>query len=264
MFVSSNVQALVALCTGLNFSGIDGTFFTHVEFRHGVALMLVTRDGNNQLVVLAFVICLVEDKANYIYFKEQIYQMPLLRKYLDRPHGLLYSDRQKGLPYFSSGFRNGKGDCIKHISDNTREHCRKHGEPPAFHKNQIFAIQKCRTKKEFEEKMRVFSLRYPEAAAYLYNLQHDTTFLYKIIERGFTTFGHSTSNIAEVGNWVFQPQRYRLGISCVSILRCISRASFMHSNDDTHVMHKRCTWHACTHVRICTVERICNARAIHL
>ena len=232
MFVGLGVQAIIALLCGLNFSGIDGTHFTHVEFRGGVALLLVTRDGNNQIVILAYVICLVENKPNYVYFKEQVYLMPHLRAYLDRAEQLLYSDRQKGLPGFSSGFKAGKGDCIKHIEGNTRDHCRSKGEAPSFHKNQIFAIQKCVTISDFTDKLDKFRRKWPIAAAYLNALKHENTFLYAIILLGFTTYGHGTNNISEIGNWVIQPQR------CVS--KRITDAQQMHTRctAGTRTMHK--------------------------
>ena len=58
----------VILYPGINFSGVDATFFKHIIFRKGQLFLLVTRDGNNQLVILAWAVGLKEDGPNYKYF----------------------------------------------------------------------------------------------------------------------------------------------------------------------------------------------------
>ena len=124
MFVGLGSVARVAIKTGIEFSGVDGTFFKHVVYK-GVVLMLVTRDGNNQLLVVGWVICAKENADNYHYFAENLKKVEGVEEYLNRPQHLVYSDRHKGIPAFESQFECGKANCIVHIIDNLREHLRK-------------------------------------------------------------------------------------------------------------------------------------------
>ena len=48
----------IAKLAGINFSGVDSTFFKHMIFREGQLMLLVTRDSNNQLLPLSWCICL--------------------------------------------------------------------------------------------------------------------------------------------------------------------------------------------------------------
>lgn len=96
-FCNIGVTKNIAFHAGINFSGIDSTFFKHYHFREGQLMLLVTRDGNNQLVVLAWCICLKENADNYKYFANHCRKAGL-GIYLNRAEQLLYSDRHKGIP----------------------------------------------------------------------------------------------------------------------------------------------------------------------
>ena len=173
--------------------------------------MLVTRDGNNQLIILAWMVCLVENSKNYEYLALHCKKVSGLSDYLDRPQALLYSDRHKGIPAFEKVFQCGKANCIVHIIDNIRDACKKYpGANVGFHAEQIHKIQQCHTRKEYDRKLALFAKGYPECAAYVDALPHETTFLYAIMEAGFTTHGHRTSNIAEIVNNVLRDARYYL------------------------------------------------------
>ena len=87
---------------------MDGTHFKHIHFRKGVLLLLVTRDGNNQLIILAWMVCLVENSMNYEYLALHCKKVSGLSDYLDRAQALLYSDRHKGIPAFEKVFKCGK------------------------------------------------------------------------------------------------------------------------------------------------------------
>ena len=125
MFVGLGSAARIARKTGIEFSGIDGTFLTHLKY-NGRVLILVTRDGNNQILVLAWVICESENALNYQYMAQHIKGMDGLKEYLNRPRQLMYSDRHKGIPAFENEFECGKANCIVHIAKNVRRHVKKY------------------------------------------------------------------------------------------------------------------------------------------
>ena len=125
MFVGLGSAARIAQKTGIEFSGIDGTFFKHVKY-NGRVLVLVTRDGNNQILVLAWVICEAENALNYQYMAHHIKGMHGLKEYLNRPRQLMYSDRHKRIPAFENEFECGKANCIVHIAKNVRSHVKKY------------------------------------------------------------------------------------------------------------------------------------------
>ena len=120
MFIGIGSAVRIATKTGLEFSGIDGTFFKHVEYK-GVILILVTRDGNNKILLVAWVICTTEKGENYNYMAEKLKEMDGMGEYLNQPRHLMYSDRHKGIPAFEKHFSCGKANCIVHIVDNVRE-----------------------------------------------------------------------------------------------------------------------------------------------
>ena len=78
-----------------------------------------------------------------------------------------------------------------------------------FSDDQIQRIQKCTTRQDFEYEYKLFEEAYPIAAKYLYALDHDKTFLYKILDKGYTTHGHHTSNVVEITNNIIVEARLR-------------------------------------------------------
>jgi len=125
MFVGIGSAVRVAQQTGIEFSGIDATFFRHVKYK-GRVLILVTRDGNNKLLLLAWVIATKENAVNYKYMAEKVKEMEDLKGYLNRPQHLLYSDRHKGIPAFENEFDCGTAHCIVHVADNAKDWVKKH------------------------------------------------------------------------------------------------------------------------------------------
>lgn len=125
MFIGIGSAVRVAQRTGIEFSGIDATFFRHVKYK-GRVLILVTRDGNNQLLLLAWVIATKENKVNYKYMAEKVKEMEGLKGYLNRPQHLLYSDRHKGIPAFENQFDCGTAHCIVHVADNAKVWVKTH------------------------------------------------------------------------------------------------------------------------------------------
>ena len=128
LFVGIGSAVRIADKTGIEFSGIDATFFRHVIYK-GRALILVTRDGNNQILVLAWVIAQKENADNYEYMAEQVKEMDGLKEYLNRPQQLMYSDRHKGIPAFEKQFKCGTANCIVHVADNVKDWVKKKAGP---------------------------------------------------------------------------------------------------------------------------------------
>ena len=124
MFVDLGTAAQIALRTDIEFSGVDETFFKHVIYK-GVVLILVTRDGNNQLLLVGWVVCTTEHADNYNYITLQLKEMAGVESYLNQRRHLVYSDRHKGIPALESHFTCRKAHCIVHIADNVREHAKK-------------------------------------------------------------------------------------------------------------------------------------------
>jgi len=133
LFVGLAFAVTIAAATGIEFSGVDGTFFRHVYFHNGCLLLLVTRDGNNKLMVLCWVVCLKENTDNYLYMAEHAKKVKGLAEYLNRARHLLYSDRHKGIPGFEGQFKCGVANCIVHIVENVRDHIKKIKGAPVQH-----------------------------------------------------------------------------------------------------------------------------------
>ena len=194
---------------GIEFSGIDGTFLKHIEIDDDACvLLLVTRDGNNKLVVIAWVYCMSETKENYIYMAKYVKRMDYANDYLNRKKHLLYSDRMKGITHFEKEFVCGHAHCIWHIIKNMRRHCRQtRGARVGFHAEQVHQIQQAKTENEFKQKLSLLRRGFPEAANYLNALDHEKTFLYRLLEEGYTSHGHRTSNVVEIMNKVIKEAR---------------------------------------------------------
>jgi hypothetical protein len=85
--------------------------------------LLVTRDGDNKLVILGWTFCLTEDGDNYEYMADHVKQLPNTCEYMNREKQLLYSDRMKGINRFEREFKCGHANCIVHIIKNIRKNC---------------------------------------------------------------------------------------------------------------------------------------------
>lgn len=170
-------------------------------------MLLVTRDGNNELVIIAWCTCLKENGDNYTYFAEHCKKAGL-SAYLDRAEQLLYSDRHKGIPMFEKLFKCGTANCVVHIIKNLRKHLRKTpGAAVGFHDDQIHNIQKAVTKREHLQELNRLRRNYPDAAEYVANLKPEKTFTYALVKLGYATHRHGTSNLVEILNSVLKIAR---------------------------------------------------------
>ena len=79
-----------------------------------------------------------------------------------------------------------------------------------FESDQIHRIQKCTTREDFLKELEILKRACPPAVEYL-NKHCDPkkTFLYRILQEGYTTHGHKTSNIVEIMNSVIGEARFR-------------------------------------------------------
>ena len=196
------------MLAGIEFSGVDGTFLKHIHLRKACLLLLVTRDGNNKLVVIAWCYCLAETSKNYEYMAKRLRTMGHATEYMDRATHLLYSDRMKGIIHFEKHFKCGHANCIVHICKNVIKHCSK--IPGARTRNPadpIHEIQQAPNKEECEKKLQKFERSFPDAAAYLRNLDPKKVFKYALVDAGYSTHGHRTSNLVEIINNVVKTAR---------------------------------------------------------
>ena len=76
-----------------------------------------------------------------------------------------------------------------------------------FHAEQVHQIQQAKTENEFKQKLSLLRRGFPEAAKYLNALDHEKTFLYRLLEEGYTSHGHRTSNVVEIMNKVIKEAR---------------------------------------------------------
>ena len=197
MFVGVGATIAIAYACGMKFSGIDGTFFMHTQFRHGRALLLTTRDGNNNILLLCWLICLKEDASSYDYFAKMCVAVGLGR-YLNKMYSLLYSDQAKGIPAFAKLFRCYHGFCFRHLIDNCYDHLKRTpGAKKSYNIALAWKMQKAKTQLEYVEAKAALHASNPDAAAYFDGKPHRQVFLYAMLELGVSPCGHKTSNVVE-------------------------------------------------------------------
>ena len=200
MFVGVGATIDIAYKCGMCFSAVDGTFFRHFIFSNGVALCLTTRDGNNNVLLLAWCICLVEDSNNYKYFAEMCVAVGL-RRYLNKARSILYSDRAKGITAFGDNFTCLGAFCFLHILKNCKKKLRDTpGVSSEFDTNLAWAMQEAPTAEAYAVAKLDMAANNPHAAKYLDDLPHGKVYLYAILAQGIPTMGHRTNNIVEGSN----------------------------------------------------------------
>ena len=197
MFVGVGATIAIAYACGMKFSGIDGTFFMHTQFRHGRALLLTTRDGNNNILLLCWLICLKEDASSYDYFAKMCVAVGLGR-YLNKMYSLLYSDQAKGIPAFAKLFRCAHGFCFRHLIGNCYDHLKRTpGAKKSYNIALAWKMQKAKTQFEYVEAKAALHANNPDAAAYFDGKPHRQVFLYAMLDLGISPCGHKTSNVVE-------------------------------------------------------------------
>lgn len=210
MFVGVGPAIAAAFAVGIQFSAVDGTFFKHILFGNGVALLLTTRDGNNELLLLAWVICLGESAENYRYFAEMCRAVGLGR-YLNKKGHLIYSDRAKGIPAFLSLFKKShNAACFRHVIKNCQRYLRKTtGARHFFRLKDAWAMQTALTLEEYETARDHLKTYNWHAAHYFNELPHEQVYQYAMLKLGIATHGHKTSNAVESVNGVLVEYRHQ-------------------------------------------------------
>ena len=205
VFISIGNSIDIAYGCGLKFCAVDAAFSKHTIYRDGYLHLLTTRDGNNELLILAVAVCETESGPTYEWFADQCKQAGLER-YLNGKC-VIFSDRQKGLEKFHEAFAAKVGRCFQHIIKNARKHIKGSGQ--TFEDQAAWLIQKAKTEVDYQHFLGLLRLQSPMAAEYFASIEHpEQVYQYLLNELGVATHGHKTSNIVECGNGVFVPARH--------------------------------------------------------
>ncbi len=212
LFISIAANIEVAFASGIRFAAVDAAFSKHTEYRDGCLHLLTTRDGNNEILVLAWAICETESGDTYTYFAYWCHQAGLSR-YLNK-HCIIFSDRQKGIVKFHDNFLARLGKCFRHIIGNARTNIR--GTGTTFEDELAWCLRKANTRALYEFWLAKIEEVCPAAAHYFDQMlgPHEHVYQYAMNDLKIGTHGHKTSNIVECLNGVFVDAReqapYRL------------------------------------------------------
>ena len=206
LFVSVPANIEIAFACGIRFAAVDAAFFKHNEFRDGCLHLLTTRDGNNEVLVLAWAICETESGDTYEFFATWCHEAGLSR-YLNKSC-VIFSDRQKGINKFHDRFRAHFGKCFRHLIENAKAHIKGTGE--SFADETAWCLRKAFTKKSYFFWLAKIKATSPKAAHYFNVLSgpHEHLYEYMMIFLRIACHGHKTSNIVECGNGVFVDARW--------------------------------------------------------
>ena len=212
MFVSIAANIEVAFAAGIKFCAVDAAFSKHTEYRDGCLHLLTTRDGNNEILVLAWAICETESGDTYTYFAQKCHEAGLSR-YMN-VKCIIFSDRQKGIIKFHERFNARRGKCFQHILGNAREFIK--GTGTTFEDELAWCLRKANTQRLYKFWLSKLKAVCPRAAHYFDQLvgPHEEVHQYVMNQLKIGTHGHKTSNIVECLNGVFVEAReqapYRL------------------------------------------------------
>ncbi len=204
LFVSVGSCIDIAYGIGLRFSAVDAAFSKHSIYRDGFLHLLTTRDSNNKVLVLAWAICETESGDTYDWFAAKCHEAGLSRYLSDQ--GSLWSDRMKGIEKFTEKFKAHVGKCMNHIIGNARKHVKGSGR--TFTDESAWALQRAKTRPEYDKELAKITQQSPAAAFYFDALNHEEVFQYALNEKKVATHGHKTSSIVECGNSFLMPARY--------------------------------------------------------
>ena len=195
----------IAFGCGMRFSAVDACFSKHTIFRDGYMHVLVTKDGNNHNLPLAWAICETESSATYSWFAEQCWNAGLGR-YLNSK-SVVYSDRQKGIEHFFNRFRAYHTHCFKHILDNCRKHVK--GSGTTFEDKTAWLMRNADSYRGFKHYLQAIRAVCPKAADYFQNkVNHERTYQYALNRERVATHGFKTSQAVESTNGSFVNARF--------------------------------------------------------
>ena len=194
MFILFGPALELAKKIGMRFSAVDGFHIFHIEFK-GMGLMICTRDGNNNVIPLAWVLCLQvsENKDNWTYMGEWCVRAGL-QQYLDLPGSAIIHDRQKGIPYFVRLFGAYDLWCFRHIIGNVYQHI----GGKKFKSKLLWDLQEAETCLDWFDKLKKIHAVSEKAAKYMEDLcWKGKIYRWEMLENRVCTHGHRCSNIQE-------------------------------------------------------------------
>jgi hypothetical protein len=200
----------------------DGTFTKSGVFNH-IVLLAVTHDGNNELVLLAYAICDVENEDNWTWFGEQIAQN------FERAKAIV-ADYDKGIQSCAfqaivSRMGTKFSRCVRHMIANARDHGVKHKIPDVV-TDAVYELAKCRTREAYQKcflKLRDID----EDVALWFDERKDQFASYLFLEEEKPRYGKQLNNAAEQMNSVIRDPRHQPILDLlVGLSRWIIRKSF--------------------------------------
>ena len=246
MFVGIGAARDIARKTGLPFGAIDACFMKHPLYNNGELHIFAVRDGENAILPVAIGLYQTESSATYASFCENIIAFGGKLWFRDR-ECIIFHDGFKGTEAFVDGAECGDALCFKHVIGSMRQHLRRKAKQrqstsaagascrdveqrqresaaPQRHRKRIkrafrddlaWSVQKATSSREYESQLATFRKHNSDAAEYLSNLDVKKWATYALLEQGYHTFGHSTSNIVEALNGVFVDIRKEHPLQCV-------------------------------------------------
>lgn len=174
---------------------IDGTFTTSHVFNH-VILLAVTYDRNNQMLLLAYAICNVENESNWTWFGEQ-----LARDFEGATAFLADFDKEIQSNAFQS-IVNDLGAkfvrCVRHMLGNARDHGVKHRIPESV-ATAVHTLAKCRTEQAYKTCLHSLCGLDEEMAAWFHDRKEQFA-TYIFLQYGKARYGKLLNNAAKQMN----------------------------------------------------------------
>ena len=196
---------------GMGFCAADACGVKHIQYRNGQIHILTTRDGNNKLCPLAWSISNQESGTSYTYFARNCSEFGL-GDYLNQPHHVIFSDRDKGVPALHAEFEVCySARCFRHIIANARRWVNQQKSGEKFTDEQAWTLQRAKTYEQFQLRLNVLAQDSPLAAIYFNTkVHHPDAYQYAFYDADVATHGHATSNAVEILNGAFVEARHHL------------------------------------------------------
>ena len=204
MFVGIGSSLEVAKACGIGYSALDACHYKHMQYRDGLVHMLVTRDGNNQGLPLAYMIAETESGDSWNHFGLLCHAFGV-GAFFDKANSVLCTDRMKGIARFLEVFPGlDATQCWKHITNNFYKHFPRAKVPLKL----LWQLQRAHTWDLWFEKLKIVAQYDVDVSNWLNELEHHKVYKYMQLEKGIATCGHSTNNISEVMHSAFNKARH--------------------------------------------------------